>query len=141
MLRQQDSQAFEVLTRTPIPYAFRDAKAELLIYRPLIDVDALGRIRDIRFSNRHVQPLRHAYEDVLAFYAAYRRFAQLAYQPELQVTFKLNPGACMIFDNTRVLHARTAFESSGARHLQGCYVDLDSLASTVAMLQRTLRVG
>jgi gamma-butyrobetaine dioxygenase len=141
LLREQDPHAFEVLTRTPIPYAFRDARAELLTYRPLIDVDALGRIREIRFSNRHVQPLRHAYEDVVAFYTAYRRFAQLAYQPELQVTFKLKPGDCMVFDNTRILHARTAFESSGTRHLQGCYADLDSLASTAAMLQRALRVG
>jgi hypothetical protein len=79
----------------------------------LIDVDAVGRIREIRFSNRHVQPLRQSYTEVVAFYAAYRRFAELAHQPELQVTFKLNPGDCMVFDNTRILHARTAFESSG----------------------------
>jgi gamma-butyrobetaine dioxygenase len=43
----------------------------------------------------------------------------------------------MIFDNTRILHARTAFEGgSGARHLQGCYADLDGLASAVAVLER-----
>jgi gamma-butyrobetaine dioxygenase len=57
----------------------------------------------------------------------------------LQFTFKLEPGDCMVFDNTRILHARTAFESSGERHLQGCYADLDSLASTLAVLRRTLR--
>ncbi|GLX93874.1 HD domain-containing protein [Herbidospora sp. NBRC 101105] len=43
----------------------------------------------------------------------------------------------MIFDNTRLLHARTAFEQSGARHLQGVYADLDGLASTLAVLRRT----
>jgi gamma-butyrobetaine dioxygenase len=81
----------------------------------LIYVDALGRIRETRFSNRHVQPLRQSYTEVVAFYVAYRRFAELAYQPELQVTFKLNPGDCMVFDNTRILHVRTAFDPSQAR--------------------------
>jgi gamma-butyrobetaine dioxygenase len=138
VLRQQDPQSFAVLTRTPVPYAFRDAEAELSTYRPLIEVDALGRIREVRFSNRHMRPLRLSYSEVVEFYAAYRRFAELAYQSELQVTFKLEPGDCMIFDNTRILHARTAFETSGARHLQGCYADLDSLASTLAVLRRTL---
>jgi alpha-ketoglutarate-dependent taurine dioxygenase len=57
-------------------------------------------------------------------------------RPELQLNFKLEPGDCMIFDNTRVLHARTAFASSGARHLQGCDADLDGLASTLAVLRR-----
>jgi gamma-butyrobetaine dioxygenase len=42
----------------------------------------------------------------------------------------------MIFDNTRVLHARTAFASSGARHQQGCDADLDGLASTLVVLRR-----
>lgn len=53
------------------------------------------------------------------------------------LTFRLTPGDCLIFDNTRLLHARTAFEQSGARHLQGAYADLDGLASTLAVLRRT----
>ena len=45
----------------------------------------------------------------------------------------------LVFDNTRVLHARTAFgmtAGSPGRHLQGCYADLDGLASTLAVLRR-----
>jgi len=33
-------------------------------------------------------------------------------------------------------HARTAFAVTGGRHLQGCYADLDGLASTLAVLAR-----
>jgi alpha-ketoglutarate-dependent taurine dioxygenase len=49
-------------------------------------------------------------------------------------------GDCLIFDNTRVLHARTAFAApsegeTGERHLQGCYADLDGLLSTLAVLR------
>jgi gamma-butyrobetaine dioxygenase len=52
--------------------------------------------------------------------------------------FRLDAGDCVIFDNTRILHARTAFDesSSGGRHLQGCYADLDGLESTIAILER-----
>ncbi len=34
------------------------------------------------------------------------------------------------------MHARTAFSVTGGRHLQGCYADLDGLASTLAVLAR-----
>lgn len=54
------------------------------------------------------------------------------------LTFRLESGDCLIFDNTRILHARTAFEetSTGRRHLQGCYADLDGLLSTLSVLER-----
>jgi gamma-butyrobetaine dioxygenase len=79
-----------------------------------------------------------------AFYAAYRAFAGLAADPGAMVTSGLAPGDCVIFDNTRILHGRTAFADGGAtggastgrRHLQGCYADLDGLASAVAVLAR-----
>ena len=57
-------------------------------------------------------------------------------RPERQLNLRLTPGDCLIFDNTRVLHARTAFSVTGGRHLQGCYADLDGLASTLAVLRR-----
>ncbi len=61
------------------------------------------------------------------------RAQQLA-RPELALTLRLSPGDCLIFDNTRVLHGRTAFTGTGDRLLQGCYADLDGLASTLTVL-------
>ena len=49
---------------------------------------------------------------------------------------RLAPGDCAVFDNTRILHARTGFASSGRRHLQGCYADLDGIESAVAVAGR-----
>jgi gamma-butyrobetaine dioxygenase len=65
--------------------------------------------------------------------------AELLAQPGRQLNLRLAPGDCLVFDNTRVLHARTAFSmnpGSPERHLQGCYADLDGLASTLAVLKR-----
>ncbi|MBF9071188.1 2-trimethylaminoethylphosphonate dioxygenase [Streptacidiphilus fuscans] len=136
-LREQDPEAFAVLTTTPVEFAFRDAVTELSAHRPLIDVDAEGRIREVRFNNRSLGTLRLPAARTDAFYRAYRAFAELLLAPEAQLEFRLGPGDCLIFDNTRLLHARTAFERGGARHLQGCYADLDALLSTVAVLRRT----
>ncbi|TGA91611.1 TauD/TfdA family dioxygenase [Streptomyces sp. MZ04] len=137
LLREESPEDFAVLTRTPVPFAFRDARTELRAERPLIDVDPLGRIREIRFNNRSIGTLHAPAEELDAFYGAYRRFGELLLRPELQLDFRLAPGDCVIFDNTRLLHARTAFEESGDRHLQGTYADLDSLASTLAVLRRS----
>jgi hypothetical protein len=77
-------------------------------------------------------------DEITPFYAAYRAFAELLYRGEARLDFRLEPGDCVVFDNTRTLHARTGFTASGHRHLQGCYADLDSAASTLAVLRRTL---
>ena len=71
-----------------------------------------------------------------AFFAALRAWARLLARPEFALRLRLTPGDCLIFDNTRVLHARTAFAATGERHLQGCYADLDGLLSTLTVLRR-----
>ncbi|MER7843471.1 TauD/TfdA family dioxygenase [Kitasatospora sp. NPDC096077] len=136
VLRDEAPEAFATLTRTPVPFVFRDRRTELRADRPLIEVDPLGRIREVRFNNRSIGTLRAGADELTAFYAAYRRFAAITLRPELQLTFRLGPGDCLIFDNTRLMHARTAFQQDGHRHLQGCYADLDSLAGTLAVLHR-----
>ncbi|MDH6134406.1 gamma-butyrobetaine dioxygenase [Kitasatospora sp. MAA4] len=138
LLRTEAPEDFALLTRTPVPFAFRDRHTELSADRPLIETDAVGRIREIRFNNRSIGTLRLPEAELDAFYAAYRRFAAITLRAELQLEFRLGPGDCLIFDNVRLLHARTAFEQDGRRHLQGCYADLDSLASTLAVLDRRL---
>ncbi|WP_329139195.1 TauD/TfdA family dioxygenase [Streptomyces sp. NBC_01476] len=136
LLRTEDPEAFAVLTRTPVPFVFRDGRTALRADRPLIGLDPRGRIREVRFNNRSTGTLRLPAAELDAFYAAYRGFAELLVRPGLRLDFRLTPGDCLIFDNTRLLHARTAFEQAGGRHLQGAYADLDGLASTLAVLRR-----
>jgi gamma-butyrobetaine dioxygenase len=140
LLRAADPAAFEILTRTPVTFAYADATAELRATRPMIATDPRGKIREVRFNNRSLQPLRLGREgspdDMVAFYAAYRAFTEAIIRPDLMLTFRLAPGDCVVFDNTRILHARTGFAAAGQRHLQGCYADLDGVASTLAVLRR-----
>ena len=138
-LRAEDAESFGTLARTPVPFGYIDKETELRASLTLIQVSPRGRVRGVRFNNRSARPLRLPYAEVTAFYAAYRRWAELLARPERQLNLRLAPGDCLVFDNTRVLHARTAFglaAGSPGRHLQGCYADLDGLASTLAVLRR-----
>jgi gamma-butyrobetaine dioxygenase len=58
--------------------------------------------------------------------------------PEMEITFRLEPGECFVVDNTRVLHARKGYSGAGTRWLQGCYADKDALFSRLAVLKRKL---
>ena len=71
------------------------------------------------------------------YYGAYRRLGEIINDPALEVGFRLNPGDCFVIDNTRILHARKAFSGAGTRWLQGCYADMDSLLSRLAVLNKT----
>ena len=143
-LRATDAESFGALAKTPVSFGYVDKETELRASLPLIQLSPGGRVRGVRFNNRSMRPLRGPYAEVTAFYPAYRRWAELLARPERQLNLRLAPGDCLVFDNTRVLHARTAFSmspGSPGRHLQGCYADLDGLASTLAVLSRSENHG
>jgi gamma-butyrobetaine hydroxylase len=134
-LRDRDRAAFEVLTTTRVSFRFDSRDTHLESLTPLIGLDAAGCIREIRFNNRSMRVMPLGPEESRVFYAAYRTFAELLCDPAAQASLRLRPGDCLIFDNTRLLHARTAFQAVGGRHLQGTYADLDGLLSTLAILK------
>lgn len=125
-LREQDPGAFRTLSTTPVGYEYGGLRTHL----PIIGLDAVGRIREIRFNNRSMRVPRLPADS--GFYPAYRRFAALLNDPGARLRLTLRPGDCLVFDNTRLLHARTAFESNGGRHLQGAYADIDAVLSRLA---------
>ena len=89
----------------------------------------------MRFNNRSIDTIRLPAERMAAFYAAYRHFAGILERDELRIRLRLRPGQLLLFDNTRILHARTAFTAAGRRWLQGAYSDLDGLYSSLALLE------
>lgn len=136
-LQQEDPAGFELLTHHCARFEYAGSKGvRLRAKRPLIELGLDGELLAIRFNNRSAAAFTDVpYDDMPAFYAAYRRFAELIEDPAMEVTFKLKPGELFIVDNTRVLHARKGFSSSGRRWLQGCYADKDGLLSTLAAIE------
>ena len=133
-LRTESPGGFDLLSRHCARFEYAGADGvRLRSKRPLIELGPDGELIAIRFNNRSAAGFTDIpYDEMADYYAAYRRMAELVDDPALAVRFKLAPGDLFIVDNLRVLHARTAITSGGARWLQGCYADRDGLLSTLA---------
>jgi gamma-butyrobetaine hydroxylase len=110
--------------------------------RPMIELSPDGQLIGVRFNNRSAAPIIDVpFDDMADYYGAYRQFAALIDDPDMAVSFKLEPGESFIVDNTRVMHARKGYSGSGSRWLQGCYADKDGLLSTLAALERRMEAA
>jgi len=141
VLRDENRDAFAILTGTTVTFAYADATADLRATLPVISLDPQGQVREIRYSDMSMQPVRLPAAQIRAFYAAYRSFAEIAGRRELTLTLRLRPGECLIADNTRILAGRTAFADTAQRRVQVCWADIDGIASSLALSLRPYRNG
>ncbi|MFW9267140.1 gamma-butyrobetaine dioxygenase [Pseudomonas sp. NR3] len=136
-LRQEDPDAFEALCQIPVEFRNKDRHSDYRCLAPIIALDALGQVSEIRMANFLRGPFDTSVEQMPRLYRAYRRFIALTREPRFRLVQRLEPGQLWCFDNRRTLHARNAFDpATGARHFQGCYVDRDELLSRILVLQR-----
>ncbi|MDR5865439.1 TauD/TfdA family dioxygenase [Halomonas koreensis] len=136
-LRVESPEAFRRLAETPIDFRFQDENHDIVWRAPVIDLDEAGRVVEVRLNNWIRDTLRLPLEEIDAWYDAYRAFWTLAQDPENRLEFSLAPGEMVAFDNRRVMHGRNAFDpSTGRRHLQGTYLDLDMCESRLRVLAR-----
>lgn len=141
-LYAEDPEGFSLLARHRARFEYQgSASVHLTAERPMIEVSADREITAVRFNNRSTAAITAVpYDEMAAYYRAYRRFGELVEDPEMGVAFKLQAGDSFIVDNTRVLHGRQAFSpEGGTRWLQGCYPDKDGLLSTLAVLEAEQR--
>jgi gamma-butyrobetaine dioxygenase len=128
-----------LLAEQPIRYAYRDADAELWADVPVVVLDADGHPAALHVNNRSKGTPVGPASLVGEWYEAYFALLDELASPGARVTFRLEPGDLVAFDNLRVLHGRTGFSSEGDRRLQGCYADRDALHSAIAILDRKAR--
>lgn len=138
-LRAGMPEAFDTLTRIPVPFQYRSRDAELYAQRPLIQLSCRGEVTAVHYNSRSIAPVRLSVREAEEFYAAYRCFAALLRAPQFQLKYRLNDGELVVFDNQRTLHGRTSFSSARyPRHLRGCYLTRDSVYCAAALLRRQL---
>ncbi|CAE6942916.1 MULTISPECIES: TauD/TfdA family dioxygenase [Pseudomonas] len=141
-LAAEDPQGYALLCNTAVNFRFVDKGTELCSKRPIISTDERGNTLGVHYSPRlDGLPLLPVAE-LRAYHRARQRLGELFVDSRNEIQFRLEPGELMLFDNSRVLHGRTSYDSSeGHRHLQGCYIDLDGpkerFASTYKLLSST----
>ncbi len=142
-LRETAPQDFDLLTRLPIA-AQRldrgynsDGQTRWFMARlPVIKLDFEGEIAGIRLNERQIAPLDIAAEHIGPCYRALKKIFELAYDPELLLTFPLKAGEGLIFDNQRCLHGRTGFvPEDPPRRVLTSSVDLEDFHSSMRALE------
>ncbi len=139
-MREENHRAWELLTSVHFEYPYLRSTVRLSGGGPLVGLDSEGRYGIVRRAPDLVGSPRVASDDTEALYAAVRRWGELVDDPANQIHVALRPGELVIFDNHRLLHGRTAFtlHPGERRHLMGCYLEMDELRNTVALLRARL---
>ena len=130
---------FAVLSETELPFRFHDDSNDIRKHRPVISTRADGGY-DYLVFNAHIADLPDMpIEDLYDFYAAYRRLMVRIRDERYAVRQLALPGQLIIFDNTRVLHGRAAFDAaSGERYFRGYYIERNEIDSRMRVLARMM---
>jgi gamma-butyrobetaine dioxygenase/trimethyllysine dioxygenase len=118
-LRDQDPEAYALLSTIPVHFHRKQAAFESLVVAPILSGEGSGFM--VRYSYFTMDPQRLPFARMSAWYRAYDAFARIVRNPAHQVRFVLAPGDFLLYDNHRMLHARSGF--AGARWLRGIYFD------------------
>ena len=133
-LREINPGAFDLLSRVPLPHRRRiDGAADLRAETTMIGLDGAGNVTAFRCNERTLAPLALPGDQMKPVYDALQAVLELVYDPAMKIEHLLHSGEAMVFDNHRVLHARTAF--GGRRHVRQCHVDRDEVFSRLRLLQ------
>lgn len=141
VLRQESKEDFDILTSTWINFRFSDAKTDLRSRVPMIELNDKSEIVKVRYNNRSIDTIKLPTNKIRHFYKAYRHWSEIIERDDLKIIFKLSESDLMLLDNTRIMHARTAFSKKGRRHLQGAYTDLDGLYSLLNIMENRQQNG
>ena len=136
ILRDENEENFQTLTSNWINYRFTDSTNDLRSRVPMIELNDNHEIIKVRYNSRSIDTINVPKDKMRSFYMAYCHWSEVIERDELKIQFKLSEGDLLLFDNTRVMHARTKFSKTGRRHLQGAYTDLDGLFSLLNTLEK-----
>lgn len=141
IMRAENTKFYDLLTQTAIPYHYINNGHHLHNAHPVIQVSQTdaSRIEYINYSPPFQAPL--LIDTPPEFYHALNRFSELLSTEADAYVHTLREGEAVVFDNRRVLHARTQFHEQGdihigeaSRWLKGCYLEADDILDKQRML-------
>ena len=135
-LRRTHPEHFDTLCRVPVPYQLFSDDEDTWAENPMVTLDTDGEIKLFRFSNQLAQPLSVSFDQVEAFYDAYRHLGSIIDSGRYRAVFRSQDGDLLTVHSHRVLHGRLPYDSaSGARHLQDVYMEFDDFLARRRVLR------
>ncbi|KAL8588906.1 hypothetical protein ACOMHN_051500 [Nucella lapillus] len=144
--REKHPEDFDILSRVPINmetiHYDREWPVHMRYHRHMFTLNQYGDLIGVVWHPHLMGPLEVEEEFVEPTYRALAKFYTLINNFPYQFRNRLSPGQLVIFNNRRVLHGRSAFDSHvGDRHLQGCYVEISEFKSRVHVLSNLVGDG
>jgi gamma-butyrobetaine dioxygenase len=123
-LRKEHPEDFELLSETLIPYYCEHDDYDMRSRQRVIELDERGEVSGVTISQHmaDIFDLPQTFLDL--YYPAFCRFGRMLQSDKYVMRFRLNATECIVFDNHRIVHGRSAYSAtSGDRWLRGCYAD------------------
>jgi gamma-butyrobetaine dioxygenase/trimethyllysine dioxygenase len=131
-----DPEGYELLTKVPIPHRRFIEKVGLRAEAPIITLDYFGNIAQFRMNERTMGPIDLPHDLIEPVYNAITKLLALSYESKYHMHHLLASGEALVFDNARVLHARTGF--NGNRHVRLTHIGSDEFYSRWRQLRYNL---
>ncbi|KAJ7391731.1 Gamma-butyrobetaine dioxygenase [Desmophyllum pertusum] len=146
-LKENDPNTFNLLSTTRFAFVDfgKDAFGEFNKKFPRLTIELGENDQVIRFSfNNHVRDsvMLVSPEKSIQLYEAYLAIGRMLRDPANQIEHKMIPGDMVTFNNSRVLHGRSAFKITQAsnRYLQGYFLDWDAVYSRMRVLAKQFNI-
>ncbi len=127
---------YELLTKVPIPHRRFIDQVGLRAEAPVIKLDYFGEVCEFRLNERTMGPIDLPADMIEPVYSALEKMFQYSYDSKYHMHYLLKGGEALVFDNARVLHARTAF--NGDRHVRLTHVGSDEFYSRWRQLRHEI---
>jgi len=140
-LKVDAPEIYEIVTTVDFPFRNRAVDSDYRWQGPLIQLDAAGNPVETRINTFLPAPiLTMDNTELESALKAKNHLFKKVNESRFLKQFKMQSGDMVVFDNRRILHARSEFfPQTGERHLQGCYMDRDELRSRLRILERRQR--
>ena len=134
-LREEFPQDFKLLSQTSIPYYCEHDSYDMRSRQRVIELDEHGEVCGVTIS-QHMADIFDLPQSFLdRYYPAFCRFGRMLQSDRYLMRFRLTAGECIVFDNHRIVHGRSAYSAtSGERYLRGCYADRGEMRSAYRAL-------
>ncbi|XP_034039570.1 gamma-butyrobetaine dioxygenase [Thalassophryne amazonica] len=143
LLKREDPEAFHTLSTLQVDFTDKGMDyCDFMVQskKTVISVGPDGKIWRISCNNAtRDSVLDLPLHQVQPFYRALKAYENLMNRPENLVTYKMEPGDMVTFDNWRLLHGRRSYV--GMRHLEGAYLDWDEVMSRFRLLRKSVQGG
>ena len=116
---------FQILAETPVQFRHFYSQWNYFVSHttPILKQDYRGFVSDLYYCHKNFD-LDLPFNQVEGFYEAYCAFGRYLNNPSYQYWYRMEPGDCLLVQNFRVLHGRSAFDpNSGPRHLEIAYIE------------------